>query len=154
MEVLLADRQKRLPPSARILKAIARRVLEGEDSAADEVSIVLGDDTLLADLNARFKGRTSRTDVLSFPMGRIGDHVNLGEVVVSTDRALAQAGAAGRPLAEEVTRLLIHGLLHLLGYQHGTAFTRRSMRRRESEHLDRLEPWVERLAERYQSVKS
>ncbi len=132
---------------------MARRVVEAEAADVDEVSIVVGDDELLADLNTQFRGKQRPTDVLSFPMGRIGDYFNLGEVVISSDRAVVQARRYGHSVSAEMARLLVHGLLHLIGYSHGSTATRRRMRSREAEHLKRLRPWVQKLDRRYRSVE-
>lgn len=152
MQVLLSDRQRLLPPAARILKAMARRVIETEMVETDEVGVVLGDDRLLLELNTRYRGKPRRTDVLSFPMQDLGPYRVLGEVVISTDRAVAQARARRLSPAGEMARLLVHGLLHLLGYQHDTGQGRRRMRRREAERLRDLRPLIEKLARRYASV--
>jgi probable rRNA maturation factor len=153
VQVLLSDRQRVVPPAAPILKAMVRRVVETETAEIDEVGVVLGDDRLLRDLNARYRGKPHRTDVLSFPMESGGPYRVLGEIVISTDRAVAQARARRLGLAEEVARLLVHGLLHLFGYEHGTESGRRRMRRREVERLSDLRPLIEKLAHRYASVR-
>ncbi len=151
MEVLLSDRQRRLPRAARILKAIVRRVVEAEDPDVDEVDVVIADDALLADLNARFRNKPRTTDVLSFPGSEVGPHRHLGEVVVSSDRVIEQAPRHRHPVEDEMARLIVHGLLHLLGYEHDTTSGRRTMRRAERVHLDRLRPWIDKLGVRYQS---
>ncbi|MBD3284873.1 rRNA maturation RNase YbeY [candidate division WOR-3 bacterium] len=102
---------KRLKP---VLRRLARRVLRAEGSKKG-VNIVLGDDETLADLNKRFKGREEATDVLAFDFA---EEDFLGEVYVSLDRARKQAAEYDVSLENEVRRLVIHGLLHLLGYSH------------------------------------
>jgi probable rRNA maturation factor len=154
VQVLLSDRQRRLPPAARILKAMVRRVIQTEMAETDEVGVVLGDDRLLLDLNTRYRGKPRRTDVLSFPMQGGGPYRVLGEVVISTDRAVAQARTHRLGPAREVARLLVHGLLHLLGHEHDTAPGRRRMRRKEAERLSDLRPLIEKLANRYASVRT
>ncbi len=71
-------------------------------------------------LNHRFRNRNEPTDVLSFPLGEslpTGERV-LGDIVISLEKAQQQAKQTGKRFEEEVTRLLIHGILHLLGYDH------------------------------------
>ncbi len=94
-------------------------------------------------LNRRYRGKDRTTDVLSFPM-REGAFADLrpellGDIVISVPAAERQAKEAGHSLIREIERLLVHGLLHLLGYDHerGPAAARR-MRRREREILERL----------------
>lgn len=76
----------------------------------------------MADLNARYRSRSGPTNVLSFPMGG-GDPLEpetamLGDVVISVDTARRESRTADETLEETVDRLLVHGLLHLLGYDH------------------------------------
>jgi probable rRNA maturation factor len=73
----------------------------------------------------------------------------LGEVVISSDRVAAQAAEYGHSVAEEMTRLLVHGLLHLLGDEHDTVAGKRRMRARETEWRARLDPWVVKLHTSY-----
>ncbi len=95
-------------------------------------------------LNRRFRGIDRTTDVLSFSFreGAFGDlrPDALGDIIVSVPQAERQAREAGHPLLREIEILLIHGLLHLLGYDHerGPSEARR-MRRREQQFLKRLD---------------
>jgi probable rRNA maturation factor len=131
---------------------MVQRVVLAETDAVDEVSVVIADDDLLADLNARYRNLPRTTDVLAFPMDETGPHRLLGEVVISSDRVLVQAPRYRHRPADEMARVLVHGLLHLLGYEHKTTAGRRRMREAERGHLRRLAPWIDRLAERYRSV--
>jgi len=93
------------------------------ESAKPEVSILLLDDSGMAELNRQYRGRSGPTDVLSFPMYTEEELRNvqpeiLGDVVISLETAQRQAVSAGCALWEEITRLLIHGVLHLLGFDH------------------------------------
>jgi probable rRNA maturation factor len=89
-----------------------------------ELSIVLTDDTQIRKLNASYRQKDKATDVLAFAMreGEGGELAGgiLGDVVVSVDTARNQAARAGHDLLTEVTMLLAHGLLHLLGWDHDT----------------------------------
>jgi probable rRNA maturation factor len=150
VEVL--DRQSRVPRSVRIVGAMVRQVVRTERDDVDEVSVVLADDPVLEDLNRRFRGKPRPTDVLAFPGEAPGPYRHLGEVIISTDRALAQAPTYAHPVADELARLLVHGLLHLLGYDHDSAPTRRQMREAEDRHLQALHPWIAKLRERTDPV--
>jgi probable rRNA maturation factor len=68
-------------------------------------------------MNARYCGKKSSTDVLSFPDGEDG---RLGDILISAARAESQARDYGHPVEEEVKTLILHGFLHLLGYDHET----------------------------------
>jgi len=76
----------------------------------------------MAQLNDRYLGRKGPTNVLAFPMfdgeGPDDDSVMLGDVVISSDTALRESKELGEPLEYTVDRLLIHGVLHLLGFDH------------------------------------
>lgn len=105
----------------RALKML--RELELDDV---ELSVALVDDACIQELNRDFRGKDRPTDVLAFAM-REGEAMPasggvelLGDVVISVDTARRQASRAGRPLLDELTMLLGHGLLHLIGYDHRT----------------------------------
>jgi len=87
-----------------------------------ELSLLFTDDKTISELNQRYLGRLGPTDVLAFPMANesspsLSTEV-LGDVVVSVDTALAESARLGEPLERTIFRLLIHGILHLLGYDH------------------------------------
>ena len=102
-----------------------------------ELSVALVDDAAIAELNAAYRAKSGPTDVLSFSLVE-GDHANhrgqmLGDVVISVAVAERQAREIGHGLDEELLRLLIHGVLHLLGFDHEEAEEAREMQRRERE---------------------
>ena len=119
-------------PSARryqwAVGADARRLLSLLSLDHCELSLVLTSDALIQELNRTFRGKDCATDVLSFPQ-LDGDGASpslspaampapLGDVVISIETALRQARRLGVPLKERLRTLLIHGVLHLLGYDH------------------------------------
>jgi probable rRNA maturation factor len=115
-----------------LLRRRAVRVLRALELADAELSIRLVDDTDIAVLNERYRGRRGPTDVLSFSLCE-GPHAArrgelLGDVVISLDTALRQARRDRRPLEREVLRLLVHGALHLIGHDHVRVGERRRMR--------------------------
>jgi rRNA maturation RNase YbeY len=87
-----------------------------------EVSILFTNDTQIAQLNEHYRGIDRPTNVLAFPMSDPGSPEDnsgmLGDIVISLDRALQESKDLGESLEETVYRLLIHGLLHLLGFDH------------------------------------
>jgi probable rRNA maturation factor len=124
------------------LAALARRVLAAE--AADRgVSVVVTDDETVRELNRRYRDMDEPTDVLSFGLDGNDSFVTppgggeLGEVVISYPMARRQAEAAGHALERELAHLLVHGILHLLGYDHETAGKAKRMRVREEALLGR-----------------
>jgi probable rRNA maturation factor len=88
---------------------------EGVDEA--EVSVTLLDDAAIADLHGRYLGDPSPTDVLSFALQDEGEPP-LGDIYIGFETALRRAEELGVPGEEELLRLAIHGLLHILGYDH------------------------------------
>jgi probable rRNA maturation factor len=121
MEVALVRRPGARGGNGRSLKAFVRRVALAAGSAADEVTLVLSGDDEVAELNGRFRARPRATDVLSFP-GEVGpDGVRRqGEIVISVDRARSQAAQRHHDLDTELRYLVLHGFLHLMGYDHET----------------------------------
>ncbi len=107
-------------------------VLEDSGSTEREVSVLLVDDPGIRELNSRWRNIDSPTDVLSFPMD---DPRMLGDVVVSVERARAQAQEYGASLDEELARLLVHGTLHLLGYDHVNGGRQAAKMKRKEEEL-------------------
>ena len=108
-----------------------------------EVGLVITDDREVAELNRRYRGKQGTTDVLSFPQydesGSDEDFVSppdglnsLGEVIVSYPQAERQAQEHGHSTEQEVTFLIVHGLLHLLGYDHEVESEAAVMREQES----------------------
>ncbi len=108
------------------LQDIVARVLELEGLSEGEVSVVITDDRAVRDLNRRYRGVDAATDVLSFPMQdaegpRLPEEPPyLGDVVIAFPVAAAQARHYGHSVQEELRLLVVHGTLHLLGYDHAT----------------------------------
>ena len=128
------------------LSAIALRVLEEEDAPACELSVTVTDDETVRGLNREYAGEDEVTDVLSFSqqegeeiVGPPGGVPALGEVMIAYPQAVRQADEVGRSVEEEVARLLIHGTLHLLGYDHAEPGEERRMKGREEELLKVVE---------------
>lgn len=128
----------------RALRSLARRVLAAEDvSGPVELSIAFTDDETVRDLNRRYRHEDAATDVLSFGLEGSGGFPAatgprpLGEVVISYPTARRQAEAAGHGVEEELAHLLVHGILHLLGYDHERPAEARRMRAREEALLGR-----------------
>lgn len=105
-----------------------------------EVSLLFTDDPTIRGLNRLYRKKNRATDVLSFPQGE-GEFPDvepkvLGDIVISTDTVLRRSRRTRKGSEEELFTLLVHGLLHLLGYDHETTETeRRRMRQKERELL-------------------
>jgi probable rRNA maturation factor len=113
---------------------------------ACEVVIVMSDDKALQELNRRFRGIDRPTDVLSFSDDTRGPFANiasgqpyyLGDVVISVERAEAQAQTAEATVLQELQLLVVHGMLHLLGYDHETPQDKAQMWAAQDAVLERL----------------
>ncbi len=119
----------------RLLQARARRLLRELSKTRSELSIALVDDAEIRSLNASYRGKRRPTDVLAFSLleGEGAEHRGglLGDVVIGVETAARQARARHRGLDEEIARLLIHGTLHLIGYDHQRREEARTMRAQE-----------------------
>ncbi|WP_456452221.1 rRNA maturation RNase YbeY [Hydrogenimonas sp.] len=109
-------------PNENLLEAIAAELTDRD------IELLFTDDTTIRAMNREHRGIDKPTDVLSFPLEEV-PFAPLGEIVISVDTAARYAAAYGNALDDEVALLFIHGLLHLLGYDHET--DRGEMRRKE-----------------------
>ena len=106
-----------------LIESVLLQGLADEGVSAEEVCVLITDDTEIQRLNNRFRGINKPTDVLSFPQyksrAQIPKNVeNLGDIIISLPRAKEQATDFGHSLRRELAFLAAHGLLHLLGYDH------------------------------------
>ena len=137
IEIEVTNHQSHVPLETARLEAAVQAVLEDAAIAAAAVSVAVVDDATIRELNGRYLKHDGPTDVLSFVLQRSGDCLE-GEVVVSAERALAVAPQFGWAPAEELLLYVIHGALHLVGYDDGTRRGRAAMRRRERACLARF----------------
>jgi probable rRNA maturation factor len=125
------------------LRRIAAYVMDQEDVAPEvQAEVVLADAVTVQDLNRLYRGRDEPTDVLSFASSEGAffqesreETPSLGEVIVCLPVAEAQAKEAGRAAGGEVAHLLVHGLLHILGYDHEEPAGGEAMKQREDDLL-------------------
>jgi probable rRNA maturation factor len=140
--VSLANEQSTHPVDAQRLQAAARSVLEDSAYTSAAISLAVVDDATIHELNRRYLGHDWPTDVLSFVLDESDGHLE-GEVVISADTAAAAGRApalAGRgwSAAEEQLLYVIHGTLHLVGYDDKSPGDTAQMRAAEREYLQQL----------------
>lgn len=128
----------------RLLRRRARCILAVLGCEEAELSVCLVEDGAIESLNAAHRGKRRPTDVLSFSLLE-GSHAKfrgelLGDVVIGIETAARQARDTGRDLNDEVARLLIHGVLHLLGHDHVRSAEARRMRAEERRVARALAP--------------
>jgi len=137
------------------LQSLAEQVLIAQEAGAGvEMGLVIASQERVRQLNRSYRGKDEPTDVLAFSMLPGGqmpgadfppfvqppDGVcHLGEVIISYPQAVIQAGEHQHSIKKEIAILIIHGVLHLLGYEHGKPEPERRMRAREAEILSCIE---------------
>ncbi|MEJ2169560.1 MAG: rRNA maturation RNase YbeY [Desulfobacterales bacterium] len=122
MEVLIDNRQSRFKLPPKKIKQTVQAILSALDCPDGEISILIVDDPQIAKLNRRYLNRRGPTNVIAFAM-REGEfaHVTphlLGDVVISADTAAKEAQNCGLSIERRFNELLVHGILHLFGYDH------------------------------------
>jgi probable rRNA maturation factor len=121
-----------------VRRALAAAAAETADSHA-EIAILLTEDSAMRELNRHWRGQDKPTNVLSFPSstaGRTAGH--LGDIVIAYETLAREAATEGKPFAYHLAHLVIHGYLHLLGYDHMTNSEAEKMERLEAGLLRRL----------------
>lgn len=149
MNIFLADEQDE-PLSTEPLKRLAELVLAEEQLDGDtEVTLLFVGDDVIADYNQRFMGRTGPTDVLAFPLEtarpglpprrvRGGPPINLGDVVIAPGYVARAAAQRGADVDNELGLMVVHGILHLLGWDHQDDDQAEEMESREAALLERV----------------
>lgn len=146
METVVSNVQEKMELTAKMKETVktvldkAAKVLEVSPDA--EVSVVFADDEYIQELNRQYRGIDKATDVLSFALdeGEEPEVVDgpeetlLGDIVISIETACRQAAEYGHSLERELAFLAVHGMLHLVGYDHEEDEDRAEMRRQE-EHI-------------------
>ncbi|HMK50255.1 MAG TPA: rRNA maturation RNase YbeY [Thermodesulfovibrionales bacterium] len=147
MKVYIKNSQRLLKPNQHKVASLLRKSLRLLGLNKAEISVLFVSDNRMRELNRRYRGIDRTTDVLSFAQDdsstpqtvAAGMDVILGDIVISPRKAAAQAVENGLSFHEELERLLIHGLLHLLGYDHEmNRYQARKMRNKAEELLSSL----------------
>ena len=102
------------------VETLAKYLLKNKNA---EVTIIITDDAGIKKINKEYRGKNQATDVLSFPVSDLAIQLpfyNLGDIYISLETSQRQAVQIGHSIREEFYRLLVHGFLHLLGYDHET----------------------------------
>lgn len=136
IDVEVSNRQRKVPVDRRHLEAVARSVLAAEGVTAAELGVTVVDDRRIATVHGEWLDDPTPTDVITFDLGMPGDPTLRGDIILSAETAAREAPrlASGRqgwtpPL--ELAYYLVHGILHLTGYDDRATDDRRRMRARE-----------------------
>ena len=143
MPVLVRSHVRQVIIRDIVVKRLIQQLLVLIRESESEVGIKFVGDTRMRRLNREYRGNDRTTDVLAFAFREAGGPPSpiLGDVVVSIPMARRQAESFGHSLSEELTRLFIHGMLHLVGYDHERSEAdARSMKRKEMELWRRVSP--------------
>jgi probable rRNA maturation factor len=154
MKVLISNEQNVWQLNKNEIAQLAEKIMREEKLSENiELSLVFCDDAAIKDLNKQFRNKDEATDVLAFPLPQSSFKeftpmsVLIGDVVISVETAIRQAKEMEHELKKEVTLLLIHGLLHLVGYDHIKSEDKKKMLEREKELCDLLFPKTENKQE-------
>jgi probable rRNA maturation factor len=119
LEIEMQDSDAGIPvDEVRGLRRWLAEVVSAIAPEANSLGVKLTDDATMQEVNLRYRGIDKSTDVLSFSGGRTREGTHLGDILISAPFAARQASARGMPLYQELQTLLIHGILHCLGYDH------------------------------------
>ncbi len=139
MEILLRNGQRKYKIDTTELKSQIRILLKTLNLEDSELSILLTRDSKIRELNRKFRNQDKSTDVLSFPQDEEAINENgqlmLGDIVISVETAEQQGKQHGLPLTKEILLLIIHGLLHLLGYDHERSSKEAKFMKKETRRL-------------------
>ena len=129
-----------LPDAERLVDQAAAAALKagGAGLESTDVTVLLADDAAIADLNDRFRDKAGPTNVLSFPAPESAQP-HLGDIALAFGVCAAEAQAQGKPLANHLSHLVAHGVLHLLGWNHQSDDEAEAMERLEREILAGLD---------------
>jgi len=126
--------EKTLP--AQLKRAAALALTEADDAPPGSLTLLLSNDARLQALNARFRAKDKPTNVLSFAADDGGDY--LGDIAIAYGVTSREAKAQKKPFAAHAVHLTVHGVLHLLGYDHEKPADAKRMEKREVDVLERL----------------
>jgi probable rRNA maturation factor len=115
----VVNRQRHFKVDTEAWTTFATRVLAAIGNGESSATIAFVSDKRIRELNRQFRGIDKATDVLSFRADG-PDELNLGDIVISTETAATQAKENGLSFDDEIAQLILHGLLHLSGYDHET----------------------------------
>ncbi len=136
----VVNRQRKMPLDGERWRAFTANALKVAPANGAGVTIAFISDRAMRELNRRWRGKRGTTDVLSFPAEQDEfeklEGLSLGDVVISVEQAARQAAEHDLDFENEVAQLILHGLLHLCGYDHETDAG--EMNRRELELRDKL----------------
>jgi probable rRNA maturation factor len=137
LTITVTNAQSQLPFDKKRLRRAVRMILRDESISHAKIGVAVVDDSTIAELHQRYLNDPQSTDVLSFVLEQTSKYLE-GEIVVSADTAAASAPDYNWTADEELLLYVIHGALHLVGYDDTAPKKRAKMREKEQEYLARL----------------
>ena len=135
LRISIASPQELVPIDRGRMREIVRAILREEGVSEAEISLAFVDNLAIHQLNKRYLGHDEPTDVLSFPMSDPGSKRLTGELVIGAEVAQIEAESRGHDVQTELALYVIHGLLHLCGYDDKSSSDAEEMRERERDYL-------------------
>jgi probable rRNA maturation factor len=135
MKIAIASPQEAVPIDRKAVRHVVQTVLEGEGIADAEISLAFVDNATIHQLNKRYLDHDEPTDILTFPLSEADARKLAGELVIGAEVAMAQAQSRGHDVQTELALYVIHGLLHLCGFDDKSAKDVAVMRERERHYL-------------------
>jgi probable rRNA maturation factor len=139
LDVVIEDDawRQNLPHAEDLAASLFAAACARDASLKGDVALLLTDDEAVAELNRRFRRKTGTTNVLSFPSGEAAPAF-IGDIALAYGCCSREAAEQGRALGDHAAHLIVHGLLHLAGYDHQNDNEAREMERLETEILDAI----------------
>ena len=138
-KVTISNRQKTITISVSRLRKLVEFVAAAEGRGIDAVDVAIVDADEIASLNSRYLGKGEVTDVLSFDLSEAGSHDISAQIIVCGDVAAEEGSSHGLSAEDELMLYIIHGLLHLMGYDDAEAEQAERMKTRQEELLANFE---------------
>lgn len=146
MEICINDLQDKIKVETKLFKLLEKVVLQalteqGAGQRDGEISLAFVDNAYIHELNKTYRDKDKPTDVLSFPMDDISSeepYILLGDIIISLEKAKEQAEEYGHSFEREMAFLTVHGVLHLLGYDHEGEEERKWMEKEQRKVLELL----------------
>ncbi len=138
--VRICNQSRLKKPDRRGLRRLAQRVLEEYGRGRSDVTITLLEPEAITDLNRRYLNHNRPTDVIAFNLGAAPNGKALGDIYICPAVAAQNAGRFGCTLEEELARLVVHGVLHFLGFDDATPQQKEEMHRLEDKYLEKYAP--------------
>ena len=126
-------------PQESKVSSIIKHILESEGVRNGKITLIFGSDELLSDLKKKYFNKNHLTDVIAFRLNENDESDLEGEIYISLPRSVENAVKFNEPLNRELGRLLVHGGLHLIGYEDESKNNKKAMTEKENKYLDQID---------------